>query len=181
MRDAVIARTRRWLDEAVIGLNLCPFAAPVLAAGRIRFAVSEATDLESAVRDALGEAVQLLDTPTDEVSTTLVIVPDALGDFDEFLDAVEALEEVLSEGGADGVLQVATFHPDYRFAGEDADGLSHFTNRAPHPILHLLREDEVAVATEQHPDSAGIPAANIARLEAMGADSLRQMWATLKQ
>jgi len=176
-----VARTRRWLDEAVIGLNLCPFAGPVRATGRIRFAVSDATDAESAVGDALSEAVQLLDASPEEVATTLVIVPQALADFHEFLDAVETLVSALSEAGADGVLQVATFHPDYRFAGEEEGALSHFTNRAPHPILHLLREADVAEAVAQHPDPEGIPAANIAGLDTLGESSVVEMWASFKE
>jgi hypothetical protein len=180
MSDPVV-RVQRWLDEAVIGLQLCPFAQPVRSAGRIRFAVSEARDGEVAVRDTLAEAVQLLDTPAEEVATTLVIVPHALQDFHAFLDALEMLQALLAEGGADGVLQVATFHPDYLFAGEEPEAVSHFTNRAPHPIFHLLREADVEEAVAHHSDAAGIPAENMARLEAMGRTEVLQKWQEFRQ
>lgn len=176
---AEIAAVRRWVERVVVGLNLCPFAAPVLRPGRVRFALSEAAEPVGILRAALAEATRLLDTPPEALATTLLVVPAGLEDFHDFLDLAAELESVLAEAGAEGVLQIATFHPDYLFEGEPEDGLSHWTNRAPHPVLHLLREDEMAQAIESHPDPEGIPAANIARLEALGPDALRALYRDL--
>ena len=174
------AQVQRWLQEVVVGLGLCPFAGPVLDAGLIRTMISEAQDGPGAVKDALTEAVRLLETPESEIATTLVVVPHALADFETFLDATETLVVALSEGGADGLLQVATFHPDYRFAGEAEDALSHYTNRAPFPIFHLLRESQVSEAVASHPDPEGIPARNIACLEALGPEGVAALWARIE-
>jgi len=174
--EAVVTAVRRWLEEAVIDLELCPFAGTVHERGAIRFAVSDAVDAQGAVHDALAEAILLVETPESEVATTLVLVPRALADFETFLDAAATLVSALDEAGAGGVLQVPTFHPDYRFEGEDEGALGSFTNRAPCPIFHLLREDHVSEAIANHPDPEGIPARNVERLEALGADQIARMW-----
>jgi hypothetical protein len=172
----VTGRVARWLEEAVIGLNLCPFARAVYDDGLVGISICQATTLEEAVHEALGEARRLVDAPADDLATTLVAFPRALSSFDEFLDAVALFEGLLSEAGAEGVLQVATFHPDYQFAQSAPSDLGNYTNRAPCPIFHLLRQSDVSAAVDQHPDSEGIPAANIARLQSIGRDALEKLW-----
>lgn len=172
-RDRVEARVRRWVREAVIGLRLCPFAAPVELT--LAVIVSEARGIDDAVRDALGAAVALLSAP--EVPTSLVAYPAGLDDLDELLDVADALEGALEACGADALLQVASFHPDYRFEGTDADDVGNYTNRAPYPVVHLLRVADVTEAIASHPDAEAIPADNVARLEALGADALAALWA----
>ena len=134
----------------MIGLNLCPFAKAVHAKQQVRFVISDATT-ESALLEQLGEELVLLrDTPADQVDTTLLVHPQVLGDFldyNDFLDQADALVEALA---LDGVLQVASFHPDYQFAGTDPDDAENLTNRAPWPTLHLLREDSVARAVDAY-------------------------------
>ena len=104
-------------------------------------------------------------------------ITEGLKDFDTYLAVVATVEDALSQSGADGVLQVATFHPDYRFASSTGEGSpGDFTNRSPYPVLHLLREDDVSEAVDRHPDPEGIPAANVARLEAMGHEAVAEMW-----
>ena len=170
------ADVERWLDEAIIGLDLCPFAAKVRRAGGVRIALMSVSEPLHAVHATLEEARALLDEGTEAARTTLVVITEGLEDFETYLDVVATVEDALGEVGADGILQVASFHPDYRFEGEASDSTSHFTNRAPYPILHLLREEDVSEAIDRHPDPGGIPAANIAKLEEMGDAQVRQLW-----
>jgi uncharacterized protein len=164
-----------WIERAVIGLDLCPFASSVWKSGRVRIAVSEARTAEDAVRDLMAEAAQLLDADPSRLSTTLVVFAHALADFDDYLDAVADAEHALAEAGAEGVLQIATFHPEYRFAGADPDALSNYTNRSPHPVMHLLREAEVSDAVDAHPDPESIPARNIERIERLGRAAIEAL------
>jgi hypothetical protein len=171
-----IAATRRWLERAVIGLNLCPFAKAVHAKGQVRYVLSDA-DTPQALLEQLGEELlRLRDTPAEEVDTTLLVHPRVLADFldyNDFLDDADALVEAL---GLDGVLQVASFHPDYRFAGTEPDDLGNFSNRAPFPTLHLLREDSVERAVAAFPDPDAIVERNIGTLRQLGADGWRKLF-----
>jgi hypothetical protein len=167
------ARIARWVESMVIGLDLCPFAAAVWRSGRVRTSVSDAATPADAVQAVLQESVALLES--SETSTTLVVFPGALADFEEFLDAVATAESALIESGAEGLLQIATFHPQYRFDGTAPDDLSNSTNRAPYPVIQLLRESEVADAVDHHPDPAGIPARNVARLSELGPERVRSL------
>jgi hypothetical protein len=171
-----IAATRRWLERAVIGLNLCPFAKAVHAKGQVRYVLSDA-DTPQALLEQLGEELlRLRDTPAETVDTTLLVHPQVLTDFldyNDFLDDADALVEAL---GLDGVLQVASFHPDYRFAGTDPDDIGNFSNRAPFPTLHLLREDSVERAVAAFPDPDAIVERNIETLRKLGAEGWRRLF-----
>ncbi len=156
--------TRRWVVDVVVKLGLCPFAAAVVKPGRVRYAVCEGNSGGDALKLALEEASLLLTTPPQEVSTTLVIFPYALSNFHAFLDTVAEFEGALSAVGADGIIQVPSFHPDFVFQGADPDDPGNGTNRAPYPTLQLLREEEVTEAVDKHPDPEGIPKRNIALL-----------------
>jgi uncharacterized protein len=174
--ERALAETRAWLERVVIGLNLCPFAKAPWAKGQVRIVVCESDD-PRAVLDALVAEMRLLAaTPDAEVETTLLVHPHALCDFHDFNDFLDAAEAALGELQLDGVLQLASFHPDYRFAGTEPDDLGNATNRSPHPTLHLLREAGVARAVEAFPEAEAIFEANIARLEVLGADG----WAALQ-
>jgi hypothetical protein len=170
-----LAATRRWLERAVIGLNLCPFAKAVYVKQQVRFAFSDA-ELEDDLLEELGEELlRLRDTPAEEIDTTLLVHPRVLNDFldyNDFLDRVDALIEAL---GLDGVLQVASFHPDYRFADTDPDDPGNGTNRAPYPTLHLLREDSLDRAVAAYPDADVIVERNLRTMEALGLDGLRRL------
>ncbi|MFL6591951.1 MAG: DUF1415 domain-containing protein [Luteimonas sp.] len=170
-----IVATQRWLERAVIGLNLCPYAKAVHARGQIRWVLSDATT-PGALLEALGEELLFLrDAPADAVDTTLIVHPHVLADFldyNDFLDTADALVESL---GLDGVLQVASFHPDYRFAGSAPDDVENFTNRSPYPTLHLLREDSVSRAVEAFPDPDVIVERNVETLRGLGADGWRRL------
>ena len=173
--DEPIALTRHWLERAVIGLNLCPFAKAVYAKEQVRFVLSDATTPEALLAELGEELLRLRDTPAEQIDTTLLIHPQVLGDFldyNDFLDDADALVEALA---LDGVLQVASFHPDYQFAGSAPDDVENFTNRAPYPILHLLREDSVARAVAAFPDPDAIVERNIETLRGIGVDGWKKL------
>lgn len=170
MSDDPIAKTRRWLQRTVIGLNLCPFARAVVARQQVRFVLSDATTPEALLEDLGHELVLLRDTPAERIDTTLLIHPHALADFldyNDFLDDADALVEALV---LDGVLQVASFHPHYRFAGSEPDDVENCSNRSPYPMLHLLREDSVARAVEAYPDVDAIVERNKIALRKLGRE-----------
>jgi hypothetical protein len=165
----VEADVRRWLERAVIGLNLCPFAKAVYARQQVRIVVSDATT-ERALLEQLGEEMALLrHTPAETIDTTLLVHPQVLQDFldyNDFLDDADALLEAME---LDGVLQVASFHPRYQFAGTQPDDAENLTNRAPWPILHLLREDSVDRAVAAYPEPDAIIERNVATMRELGA------------
>ena len=166
--EDAIAATRRWVEQAVIGLNLCPFAKAVYVKDQVRLAYSDATT-PGQLLEQLGEELLLLrDAPAEQVDTTLLVHPHVLQDFldyNDFLDRVDALVQALE---LEGVLQVASFHPDYRFADTAPDDPGNLTNRAPWPILHLLREDSIDRAVEAYPDPDAIVERNYATLRQLG-------------
>ena len=170
------ADTVRWIERAVIGLNLCPFAKAVHAKRQIHYAVHLAADDDAGLIDELlAQAAVLVAMPASERDTTLVVAPNALADFLDFNDLVARADRRLNKAGFDGTLQLASFHPRFQFAGSNADEIANATNRAPHPTLHLLREESVDRAVEAFPDADAIFGRNIERLEALGADG----WAAL--
>jgi len=168
--DDPIAATRLWLERIVIGLNLCPFAKAVYVKDQVRFVLSDATTPEALVEQLAEELVLLRDTPAEQIDTTLIVHPQVLTDFldyNDFLDNADAAIEALD---LQGILQVASFHPDYQFEGVAANDASNYTNRAPFPTLHLLREDSVARAVDVYPDPDVIVERNIQTLDRIGVD-----------
>ena len=165
---AVIAATEAWLEKAVIGLNLCPFAKAVHVKKQIRYVVSDATTPEALLATLMDELQSLSDLDPEQVDTTLLIHPWVLNDFldyNEFLDVADAAVEDLDLAGE---LQVASFHPDYQFEGSEANDIDNYTNRSPYPTLHLLREDSIERAVEAFPEAADIFDKNIATLRQLG-------------
>lgn len=172
-----IAATRRWIERAVIGLNLCPFAKAVYVKEQVRFVLSDATTPEALLEQLAEELVLLRDTDPTQIDTTLIIHPEVLTDFldyNDFLDNADAAVEALD---LQGVLQVASFHPDYQFAGAAPDDISHYTNRSPYPTLHLLREDSVERAVAAFPDPDVIVERNIQTLDRLGHEGWRKLLA----
>ncbi|MGR4867737.1 DUF1415 domain-containing protein [Variovorax sp. LARHSF232] len=168
--ERVLADTRRWLERAVIGLNLCPFAKAVHVKQQIHYAVYHQAD-EAGLLDALMfEAAQLLAHDAAVRDTTLLIAPQALADFLDFNDFTGRAERRLARAGYDGVLQLASFHPRFQFAGSEEGDIANATNRSPYPTLHLLREDSVSQAVDAFPDAADIFERNIETLERLGPD-----------
>ena len=168
--DALGAReeTRAWVRRAVVGLNLCPFAKAPMAKGQIRYVLCDATDPQALLDALCVEMHALVQADPQQVETTLLIHPNVLGDFIDFNDFLDLAEAALDDLGYAGVLQVASFHPRYQFAGTEADDLGNATNRAPHPTLHLLREASIERAVAAMPDAEAIVDANIRTLQALG-------------
>jgi len=168
MSDRALAETRAWVELAVIGLNLCPFARAPQTKGQVRYALSEAGDPEALLQDLVAELEVLAATPAGETETTLLVHPHVLGDFADYNDFLDVAEAAVAELGLEGVIQVASFHPRYRFAGSDEDDVTNATNRSPWPTLHLLREESVERAVAAFPGGQAIYEANIDTLRRLG-------------
>jgi hypothetical protein len=160
--------TRDWLEKAVIGLNLCPFAKAVHVKDQVRWVCSAATTPEALLDDLLQELQHLAEADPQALDTTLLIHPQVLQDFPDFNDFLGAAEAALDDIGLSGVLQIASFHPQFQFDGTAPDDIGNFTNRAPFPTLHLLREDSIEQAVQAFPDAADIYERNIQTLERLG-------------
>jgi hypothetical protein len=173
--DLVIADTVRWLERAVIGLNLCPFAKGVHTKGQIHYVVSEATDARGLAEQLQQELEALAEASPEVRDTTLLIAPQCLEDFLDFNDFLELADELIDAMDLGGILQVASFHPQFQFEGTEIDDVTNSTNRAPYPILHLLREESIDRAVEAFPEAETIFERNIDVLEQLGAEG----WAKL--
>lgn len=179
-QQRVISRVRDWLESTVIGLNLCPFAAAPFRAGRVRYTVCDATEPEAIYQAFLAELDSFLQLDPGEAETGLFILSRGLTDFGDYLDMLALLEEALDEAGLAGVIQLASFHPDYVFAGSDEDDPANYSNRSPYPVFHLIREQGLEQALASYPDPEAIPERNIARLREIGVEELRRRLAALR-
>lgn len=169
-RESPEDAVRRWVRDFVVALGLCPFAAPVL--DRLRVVSTDAVDLPTLAAAFADELERLVETDADALPTTVLVTPKMLADFDDYLDALGLLEASIAHSGLEGVVQLASFHPDYRFDGAPEGDVANFTNRAPYPAFHLLREADITRAVEHHPDIEGVPGRNVDRLRALGRAGL---------
>ena len=165
---SVTDHTRQWLEKAVIGLNLCPFAKAPHVKNLVRISVSQARHLDGFLEDLDRELQLLGNTPADELETTLLVHPTLFPDFDTFNQMLDIADAAVVDNGLEGIVQIAPFHPDFQFEGTDSDDISNYTNRSPYPTLHLIREDSIAKAAQAFPDASAIFERNIALLEKMG-------------
>lgn len=173
--EKVLQDTQAWVEKAVIGLNLCPFAKAVQVQGKVRYVVSAATTMEDLLYELAAELNHLHDTPPEQTDTTLLIHPRVLTDFLDYNDFLEAADALVADIGLEGELQVASFHPQYQFEGTEPDDITNFTNRSPYPTLHLLREDSIDRAVAAFPNPESIFDTNMATLEKLGIDGWRQL------
>lgn len=173
--ETIIQDTQRWLERAVIGLNLCPFAKAVHVKGLIHYAVSEATSAAELLADLKKELNSLVAGESVASDTTLLIAPECLQDFLDFNDLLGKADKLLANMGLEGVIQLASFHPQYQFAGTEADDVTNFTNRAPYPTLHLLRESSIDQAVAAFPEAEAIFEVNMQTMQRLG----KQGWADL--
>jgi hypothetical protein len=172
----VIAATKLWLERAVIGLRLCPFAAPVHLSNRVRYFVSEQHSSAGLAEDLARELQALQDVDPAVCETTLLIHPYVLTDFLTYNDFLDEGDHVLTALDLDGELQIASFHPAYRFAGTAEGDIENYTNRSPYPMLHLLREDSITRAIETHDDIDDIGEKNIETLRRLGHEGWQRLW-----
>jgi len=168
--EQVIAKTQKWVNEFIVDHNICPFARKELDKGGVSFFVCAERDLAEALH-VLVELCQTLSEKT-QIETALLIFSEGFRDFDAYLDLLDLGNDLLAQQGYEGVFQLASFHPDYCFDGVDEKDASHFTNRSPFPMLHLLREAGVEKALERYPDPAAIPERNIVYCQELGVEKL---------
>lgn len=173
--DAIIQATRNWLQKAVIGLNLCPFAKAVHVKNQIRYVVSTASTAEALLTDLMSELQALDRADPEQVDTTLLIHPHVLADFMEYNDFLDIADLVLAQLGLTGRLQIASFHPDYQFADTEPHDIGNYTNRSPYPILHLLREASMERAVAAYPDAADIFERNIETMQRLGHEGWKKL------
>ena len=166
----VIALTRAWLEHVVIGLNLCPFAESVYRQQQVAYQVSHATEEKGLMDDLIAAIEGLMHADPEKTDTVLLIHPQALLNFEDYNELIGWTEEFLEESGLEAVVQIASFHPDYRFAGTDANDITHNTNRSPFPMLHLLREASVDAALDALPEAAQLVEKNLDTLHDLGKD-----------
>ncbi len=171
----VIADTQRWVQRAVIGLNLCPFAKSVEVKKQVRYVVSHATRTKPLLVDLKRELLELIAADPAILDTTLLVAPDGFSDFLEFNELLDRADKLLVELDLDGVLQIASLHPQYQFADTELDDITNFTNRAPYPTLHLLREESVDRAVAAFPNAEAIYETNMQTMQELGPDG----WAAL--
>jgi hypothetical protein len=177
-KPQIIKIVRRWLADFVIEFNVCPFAGRELREKRILFEVTDATTESQLLADLERALLHLQENPS--VETSLLIHPQILQNFADYNDFLGVAELLLQQMQLEGEFQIASFHPDYQFAGTQVDAAENFTNRSPFPLLHLLRESSVSRAVEHHPDVVSIPANNIETMNRIGAPALRRLLANIK-
>jgi hypothetical protein len=175
--DPVIAITRRWIDKVVVGLGLCPFAEPSISSGRFRMTVCGTRDLQVLCKALIDELMFLQTDSGRKIDSVLLIHPHALNDFEQYNDFLDLCDQILADLSLVGEFQLASFHPQYRFAGSAAEDLGNYTNRSPYPALHVLRESSVARAVGEHPGTESIPENNVRRLETLGKQAIEAILA----
>lgn len=166
--EEVIAATKLWLEKAVIGLNLCPFAKGVHVKNQIRYVVSAAQTPEDLLAEVLKEFEVLAEASSEKIDTTLLIHPQVLSDFLDYNDFLEVVDAALEEVDLAGILQVASMHPQYQFADTERDDITNYTNRSPYPTLHILREDSIDQAVAAFPEAEMIFEKNIETMKNLG-------------
>jgi hypothetical protein len=169
----VIQHTENWIEQVVIGLNLCPFAASVFEANRIAYLVMEGSDTAAHLQQ-LADCLADLDN-TAAFETSLLIYPQAYRQFDDYLDFLEISNGLLEELNYTGRYQIASFHPDYLFEGSSEDDASNYSNRSPYPMLHLLRERSIETAISSYPDVERVPDNNIKKLRQIGLEEMQSI------
>lgn len=174
--DRIISDTQRWLERAVIGLNLCPFAKAVHLKNQIRYVVSSATTPEELLKELIDELELLAETSSEKIDTTLLIHPYVLSDFLDYNDFLDIVDETLEELDLAGELQIASMHPHYQFADTQPDAMENHTNRSPYPTLHLLRESSVDKAVAAFPEADKIFQKNIETMNKLGHEGWNKLW-----
>ncbi|MGF1909562.1 DUF1415 domain-containing protein [Vibrio kasasachensis] len=174
--DDIASQVNQWLNDVVIGLNLCPFAAKPQRKKQIKIHVSQASDDESLLEDIFNQLLHLEHTPVDDLETTLVVAPKMLDDFWDYNMFIDWIEAIIDQQGWNGIFQVATFHPDYCFADSEPGDSSNLTNQAPYPIFHLIREESMERVLKHYPNPELIPETNVARVNALTAEERKQLF-----
>ena len=179
--DQIIALTRSWVELVVIGLNLCPFAKPVHVKNQINYSLSHARDEDELTNDLRHSLEILLTTSPDMMDTSLLIHPWVLSDFIDYNNFLDIADAILDELDLTGIVQIASFHPDYQFAGTHSDDVTNCTNRSPFPMLHLLREESMDKATAALPDASVIVDRNLETMTSLGYEGWNDLQLKLQR
>ncbi|EHK0031337.1 DUF1415 domain-containing protein [Vibrio parahaemolyticus] len=174
--NAITQQVDQWLNDVVIGLNLCPFAAKPQRNKQIKIFVSKATQEEALLEDILLQLIELSTTEPEKLETTLVVVPNMLQDFWDYNCCIDWVEGLIKQQDWEGIFQVATFHPDYCFGGAAPEDDENLTNRSPYPIFHLIREESMEKVLKHYPDPESIPDTNIARVSALSEEERKKLF-----
>ncbi|CAM3180778.1 DUF1415 domain-containing protein [Vibrio neptunius] len=174
--QTIAEHVNQWLNNVVIGLNLCPFAAKPQRNKQIKIFVSEAKQEETLLEDILSQLMELESKTAEELETTLVVVPNMLNDFYDYNLFIDWVEALIRQQGWEGTYQLATFHPDYCFGGAQPDDAENLTNRSPYPVFHLIREESMEKVLKHYPDPESIPDTNIARVESLSQAELVKLF-----
>ncbi|ANQ26211.1 MULTISPECIES: DUF1415 domain-containing protein [Vibrio] len=174
--NAITQQVDQWLNDVVIGLNLCPFAAKPQRNKQIKIFVSEASQEEALLEDILLQLIELSNTEPEKLETTLVVVPNMLDDFWDYNLFIDWVEGLIKQQDWEGIFQVATFHPDYCFGGAEPEDDENLTNRSPYPIFHLIREESMEKVLKHYPDPESIPDTNIARVSALSEEERKTLF-----
>lgn len=174
MEEAALIKTRRWLENMVIGLGLCPFAGKAYMDKQVGFKAIGYTP--EALTEALNEGIKWIMDPAEPISTQLIVISQGLESFHDYLDIYYGIEEELKESGLSEEIQLANFHPEYQFSGIEKDEVENYTNRSPYPVFHLLKVDDVAQAIDRHPDVDGIPQKNIETMKKLGLEGILKLY-----
>ncbi|WP_150466151.1 DUF1415 domain-containing protein [Francisella sp. SYW-2] len=172
-KQQIITATQNWVKTFVVGMNLCPFAKREVVKNRVRYFVSQATNIEQLLAEVQAE-LELLESDTN-IETTLVIHPYILQDFYDYNDFLYDADNLLIDMSLEGVYQIASFHPDYQFEGVDLDDVENYTNRSPYPMLHLIREESLEKAIANYPNPDDIPQRNIDLMNKLGIDKVKAL------
>ncbi|HHP0491799.1 DUF1415 domain-containing protein [Vibrio harveyi] len=174
--NAITEQVDQWLNDVVIGLNLCPFAAKPQRNKQIKIFVSEASQEEALLEDILLQLIELSNTEPEKLETTLVVVPNILQDFWDYNFFIDWVEGLIKQQDWEGIFQVATFHPDYCFGGAEPEDDENLTNRSPYPVFHLIREESMEKVLKHYPDPESIPDTNIARVSALSEEERKKLF-----
>lgn len=174
--EQALDKTAYWLDEIVIGLNLCPFAKKPRARDQIKLVICPSENYENLINFIQKELIELVDSAVDKLETTVIATPYLLSDFFEYNQFLDVVEGLLVEMELEGVIQIASFHPDYQFAETEFDDISNLTNRAPYPLFHLIREDSLEKAIASYKDSDRIPEFNIEKINCLSEEERRKLF-----
>ncbi|MCA0937095.1 DUF1415 family protein [Vibrio alginolyticus] len=174
--NAIAQQVDQWLNDVVIGLNLCPFAAKPQRNKQIKILVSEASEEEALLEDILLQLIELNNTAPETLETTLVVVPNMLNDFWDYNLFIDWVEGLIKQQDWEGIFQVATFHPNYCFGGAEPEDDENLTNRSPYPVFHLIREESMEKVLKHYPDPESIPDTNIARVSALSEEERKKLF-----
>ncbi|NOH69995.1 DUF1415 domain-containing protein [Vibrio pectenicida] len=174
--NMIVQQVNQWLNDVVIGLNLCPFAAKPQRNNQIKIFVSNAENEHALLKDMLNQLLELEQKPAEELETTLVVVPKMLNDFDEYNLFIDWVEALIRQQNWQGIFQLATFHPEYCFAGTAPQDAENLTNRSPYPVFHLIREDSMEKVLKHYPNPESIPDTNIERVENLSRKELVKLF-----